>query len=100
MFIGGTENKKVILLQYNLFSFQMKNCTLKSDHKTKAWFEEEIKKIDRQILDLKIARPALRALVNASVFTVETLRSTSIHELKAMHGMGPSAIKKLETLYR
>lgn len=77
----------------------MKNCVLKSDHQTKEWFEEEIRKIDQQILDLNIARPALRALVSASIYSVEMLRTKSINELSAMHGMGHSAIKKLETLY-
>ncbi len=78
----------------------MKNCALKSDFKTADWFEEEIRKIDRQILDLNIARPALRSLVSASIYTVTTLRSKTIDELKALHGMGPSALKKLEKLYR
>ena len=90
--------KKVILLCITFFRFQMENCSLKSDSKTNAWFEAEIKKIDKRILDLKIARPALRALVNASIYSVETLRTKSLSELSTLHGMGPSALKKLETL--
>lgn len=76
----------------------MKNCNLKSDPKTAAWYEEEIRKIDPKIQELRIARPALRALVNDSIYTVEQLRKRSVDELRGLHGMGPSAIKKLETL--
>ncbi len=77
----------------------MESCILKSDHKTKEWFEQEIRKIDPRILDLKIARPALRALVNASIYSVEALKAKSLADLSKLHGMGPSAIKKLKTLY-
>lgn len=76
----------------------MKKCLLTSDTKTAAWYEEEIRKIDKQILDLKIAKPALRALVNASIYTVKSLRSTSPAELNTLHGMGPSALDKLKVL--
>ncbi len=78
----------------------MKKCILKSDLKTAAWYEEEIRKIDTKITALKLARPALRALVNASVYSVKTLRKKSLDELSAWHGMGPAAIKKLKTLSR
>lgn len=76
----------------------MQKCYLKSDIQTAAWFEEEIKKIDSKILELKIARPALRALVSAKIYTVQSLQNTSIPELRSLHGMGPAALKKLETL--
>lgn len=78
----------------------MQNCHLKSDLPTAAWFEEEIKKIDSKILELKIARPALRALVGAKIYSVKTLSKTSMHELSALHGMGPAALKKLATLIK
>ncbi|MFN8244710.1 MAG: hypothetical protein U0X40_11705 [Ferruginibacter sp.] len=77
----------------------MKNCNLQSDLRTAAWYEQEIQKIDPEILALKIARPALRALINAAIYTAAKLRATPFHTLKALHGMGPSALKKLETLY-
>lgn len=76
----------------------MKKCILKSDKKTAEWYEQEIKKIEAGITDLKIARPALRALINASIYSVKTLRTKSIDELQTLHGMGPAAIKKLKTL--
>lgn len=76
----------------------MSNCDLRSDLKTAAWYEEEIKKIDPKILELRIARPALRALVNGGIYTVKNLRRMPFEDLKALHGMGPSAIKKLEAL--
>lgn len=76
----------------------MKRCALKSDTKSAAWYEDEINKLEPGILDLKIGRPAMRALVNASIYSVKTLRTKSIEDLQKLHGMGPSAIKKLQTL--
>ena len=78
----------------------MKNCRLKSEIKTSEWYEDEIKKIDSGIIDLKIARPALRALISASIYSVQTLRAKSMNELSELHGMGPSALKKLKTQMR
>lgn len=76
----------------------MKKCIIQTDPRTAAWYEEEISKVDPQILGLKLARPALRALVNSSIYTVKALRAKSVTELKAMHGMGPAAMKKMEKL--
>lgn len=76
----------------------MKKCILKSDLKAAEWYENEINKMDNRILALRIAKPALRALINASIFSVETLRNTPVHVLKELHGMGPSTINKLNQL--
>ncbi len=42
-----------------------------------------------------IAKPALRALVAAGFTTIEQLNGVSEQELAEMHGIGPSAIRKL-----
>jgi hypothetical protein len=76
----------------------MKGCALKTDTEKVDWYEKEIKKIDPNILALKLARPALRALVNASIYNVSTLRSKSTSELMKLHGLGPTAIKKLKSI--
>lgn len=76
----------------------MDKCYLKKDLKTVNWFEEEIKKIDSQIKDLGLPKPALRALVNASIYSLKTLKSKSVDELKSLHGMGPTSIKKIMKL--
>lgn len=78
----------------------MKNCNLRSDPKTAAWYEEEIRKIDPKILELRIARPALRALINGGIYTLEMLRTTKVEDLKEMHGMGPAALQKLQAVLR
>lgn len=78
----------------------MKKCALKGDSQKAAWYEEEFRKMDAEIIALHLARPALRALVNASVYSVKTLRAKSPAELRALHGMGPAALRKLQTLLR
>ena len=77
----------------------MNQCFVKTDHQRNRWYEENSKKIDAEILKLKLARPALRALVDASIFSVEDLRSKSLDELSALHGIGNTALQKLKTLY-
>lgn len=73
----------------------MDKCYLKKDLKTVNWLEEEIKKIDPQIKELGLPKPALRALVNSSIYSVKTLKSKSVEELKSLHGMGPTSMKKI-----
>jgi len=42
-----------------------------------------------------LAQPAQRALVNAGIASLEQLKTFSESEIKALHGMGPNAMKKL-----
>ncbi|RVU24257.1 DNA-binding protein [Sandaracinomonas limnophila] len=51
--------------------------------------------MDGNILELKLARPALRALVNEGIYTLEKLKTKTQVEIANLHGMGPSAIQKL-----
>lgn len=78
----------------------MKSCSLKTNSKKLAWYENEIQKMDAAILEQKLAQPALRALVNASIYTVQSLRSKSIKEIKTLHGFGPAAVQKLKKLIK
>lgn len=73
----------------------MKNCALKSDVKTQEWYKKEMQRMDREIVELKLAQPAVRALINASIFSVNSLRKKSIDELGTLHGLGPASLKKL-----
>jgi len=73
----------------------MKNCNLKSNQELAQWYDLEIQKMDGNILELKLARPALRALVNEGIYTLEKLKTKTQVEIANIHGMGPSAIQKL-----
>ena len=61
-------------------------------------YNVEYTKIEKEILSLKLPKPALRALINANVYTVEKLNSMSLEEIERLHGMGPTSIQKLKTL--
>lgn len=76
----------------------MATCTLQSDVQTQAWYQEEISKLDPAILALGLSQPALRALINLSIYTVNELKVVDTQTLKKGHGIGPNALKKLETL--
>ena len=73
----------------------MKNCNVKTNHDIANWYDLEIQKMESHIFDLNLAKPALRALVNAGIYSVEKLNNSTLEDLKKLHGMGPSAIQKL-----
>ena len=54
---------------------------------------------DNQETDLPkgLSNPALRALANAGLFTLEQVSTISEAELKNMHGIGPKAVELLRT---
>lgn len=76
----------------------MGRCILKSDKDKAQWYDAEIQKMDYRIRELKIPRPALRALVNLSIYTIEQLQKLSPEELSSLHGIGPSTILKLKII--
>ncbi len=78
----------------------MSPCPLNQDLKTKEWYEKVFLKLDPEILALKLARPALRAMINASIFSLNDLNEKTPAELFQLHGMGPSAVKRLMSLQR
>ncbi len=45
-----------------------------------------------------LAAPARRALVDAKLFKVSDLRKISLEELTSLHGMGKSAIARLQVV--
>jgi len=73
----------------------MNNCEIQSNKELKSKYKEEYTKLDVAILDLKLAKPALRALINAGIYQKQQVIELSELELKNLHGMGPKAIEKL-----
>ncbi len=76
----------------------MYRCELKTDEGKQAWYQDQIAKMSPEILGLALSQPALRALVNLAVYSVGDLQRLSAENLKNSHGIGPNALKKLETL--
>ena len=76
----------------------MATCPLHADVQSQAWYQEQIRKCDPAILALGLSQPALRALINLSIHTVEELNAEDEQTLRNSHGIGPNALKKLETL--
>lgn len=46
-------------------------------------------------LPTALSAPALRALLNANITTLNTLSKHTVAEISELHGMGPSSIPKL-----
>ena len=71
------------------------NCELKTDEDLNKWYEGEYDKFDSHIKSLKLAKPALRALINNKIYKKSDLKKFSLDEIKTFHGIGPNALKKL-----
>lgn len=74
----------------------MHKCDLKGNQTLKLEFEKEFLKLDDELLNLKLSKPALRALVRLNIYCMDDLLGISLNELKNAHGIGPSAIIKLQ----
>jgi DNA repair protein RadC len=48
--------------------------------------------------EIGLAAPARRALVDAKLYKVSDLRKISLEELANLHGMGKSAIARIQTI--
>ena len=76
----------------------MGRCFLKLDKDKAQWYDSEIQKMDYRIRELNLPRPALRALVNLSIYTKEQIQKLTLNELSSLHGIGPSTILKLKNI--
>ena len=59
---------------------------------------EKYKRLDREWLEIDLAAPARRALVDAKLYKVSDLRKISLAELEGLHGMGKSAIARIKVI--
>lgn len=78
----------------------MNKCEIQTDEYTRLYYEKEIKKLPKEILNLKIAKPALRALVNQGLFDIEDLRRYGLSKLSQLHGFGPKAMGQIASLLK
>jgi hypothetical protein len=53
--------------------------------------------VDQVWVELGLAAPARRALIDDGLFRLSDLRKTSLAAVKELHGMGPNAIRILTT---
>jgi hypothetical protein len=51
--------------------------------------------VDQAWVEIGLAAPARRALIDDGLFKLSDLRKTSLAALKELHGMGPNAIRIL-----
>lgn len=54
--------------------------------------------LDGEWRAIGLAAPARRALVDAKLYKVSDLRKISLGDLQELHGMGKSAIARLQTI--
>jgi len=78
----------------------MEHCGLKFNIETKSFFEAEILKIDGEILQLNLSKPALRALIRLKVYSLLDLSEVSLESLKNAHGLGPATLNKLNSFLK
>ena len=68
------------------------NCPVTRGDVDLDWYAER----DQAWVELGLASPARRALVNAKLLKLSDLKKITRADLAACHGMGPSAIKILD----
>jgi len=73
----------------------MKACRLYNNTRIQKQYEQSIQEMDHELLSLRLANPALRALVDHKVKRISQLKNYSDADVLTWHGIGPSAIKKL-----
>lgn len=76
----------------------MHQCDLQAKDEKRAWYQAQIKQMSPELLALRLSQPALRALVDLQVFNALDLQQVEGLILKNTHGIGPAALKKLESL--
>ena len=74
----------------------MEKCEIKRHPELASEFERLISTMDAEILDLRLSKPALRALVRLNIYSLSDLGKVSINDLEKAHGIGPDAILKLK----
>jgi hypothetical protein len=70
-----------------------KKVSTKSRHKAADLDSND--NLDGAWKEIGLAAPARRALIDAKLLQVSDLRKVSLDKLKALHGMGPNAIRIL-----
>lgn len=73
----------------------MSECALKTDNTLSQAYIQEIKKLDSKLLNLGLSKPALRALVDHSIFSLAQLSTYKRTDIISWHGIGPKALTKL-----
>jgi hypothetical protein len=77
----------------------LNQCSIQTNENLRLYYDLEIKKISKEILNLKIAKPALRALVNQGIYNVTDLERFGLLNLAQLHGFGPNALSKIALLF-
>lgn len=77
----------------------MNQCIIQADDNARQYYDKEIQKLAPEILNLKMAKPALRALVNQGIYTVSDLQNFGLLNLSQLHGFGPNALSKIAQLF-
>ena len=77
----------------------MNQCIIQSDDNARQYYDKEIQKLAKEILNLKMAKPALRALVSHGIYDVSDLQGFGLLNLAQLHGFGPNALRKIAQLF-
>ncbi len=77
----------------------MDKCEIKRNPLLASEFESLIASMDSSILDLRLSKPALRALVRLDIYSVADLKKVALMDLEKAHGIGPASILKLKPFF-
>ena len=73
----------------------MNGCKLSGNTRLSKKYDLLIQAMAPSLLELKLAKPALRALADKRISHIRNLKRFTPAEVKTWHGIGPNALKKL-----
>jgi uncharacterized protein YdhG (YjbR/CyaY superfamily) len=73
-------------------------CRLKTNTNKIKEYEEVIRKMDRVLRESGLAKPALRAMIDHRILTINDLKKFDKNTLHDLHGIGPRALDIINTL--
>lgn len=78
----------------------MSNCIIKGNEALLMQYDQLALELDSEILGLKLPKPALRALINLNIKTLDDIRKVGIEAVASAHGMGPKSIQLIRELLK
>ena len=77
---------------------QRKRCKLKTKKDRLKSYDLAFQNLSAEIKSLGLSKPALRALVDHNIYSIDALRKVDVSTYSRWHGIGPKTIKQIATL--
>lgn len=77
---------------------QRNPCKLKTQKDRLKQYDLAFQNLSEEIKSLGLSKPALRALIDHNIYTIDALSKVDVSTYSRWHGIGPKTIKQIATL--